>query len=308
MTGNVAVDALMLLAQEESSEKRRELLHAVTDLFLASETVTDAQSIMFDDVMTRVARNAGTDGRRDLSERIAPVDHAPRGIVNHLAHDENIEVASPVLRQSNVLSSDDLVQIAESRGQEHLAAVSERRSIDSIVTDVLIRRGNHGVLRKVSGNRGAQLSETGARTLSEKAVEDSQIQRNLYQRRDLPEAVARDVKARGDGQGTAAAKHAANSPVARMIPALVSRFTQISGLDAERVKKMMLEERMDLLVIICKALDLDKDTFERVVRYRAALSGKLNVSMDSLLVQYDTLPPHAAQRMARFLKVRQSAA
>jgi hypothetical protein len=263
---------------------------------------------MFDDVMTRVAREAGTDGRRDLAERIAPVDHAPRGIVNQLARDEDIKVASPVLKQSTVLSSDDLVQIAENRGQEHLAAVSERRSIDSIVTDVLIRRGNHSVLRKVSGNSGAQLSETGARTLSEKAIEDSEIQRNLYQRSDLPGTVAKDVQARGDGQGAAAAQDAANTSVARMIPALVSRFTQISGLEAERIKKMMLEERMDLLVIICKALDLDKGTFERVVRYRAALSGKLNVSMDAVLVQYETLPSNAAQRMARFLKVRQSAA
>ena len=198
MTGNVAVDALMMLAQENSSEKRRELLHAVTDLFLASVPTNDAQSALFDDVMTRVASEAGVDGRRDLSVRIAPIDTAPRGIVNQLARDEDISVAGPVLTQSNVLSGDDLVQIAETKGQQHMSAISERQSISSIVTDVLIRRGNHTVLRNVSGNEGAELSENGARTLSEKAVQDAEIQRNLYRRSDLPEAVAKAVHSRGD--------------------------------------------------------------------------------------------------------------
>ncbi|MCB1473544.1 MAG: DUF2336 domain-containing protein [Rhodobiaceae bacterium] len=308
MTGNVAVDALMMLAQENSSEKRRELLHAVTDLFLASVPTNDAQSALFDDVMTRVASEAGVDGRRDLSVRIAPIDTAPRGIVNQLARDEDISVAGPVLTQSNVLSGDDLVQIAETKGQQHMSAISERQSISSIVTDVLIRRGNHTVLRNVSGNEGAELSENGARTLSEKAVQDAEIQRNLYRRSDLPEAVAKAVHSRGDVADDAMARISAKHPVSNLIPVLVSKFVQMSGLDAERVEKAILTERMDLFVIICRALDLDVGNFERLVRYRTDLAGKQNVDMEPLLHQFETLPTHAAQRMARFLKVRQTVA
>lgn len=116
MTETAAIDALMLLAQEGSSDKCRELLHAVTDLFLASETVTASQSALFDDVMTQVASEAGVEGRRDLAERIAPVGHAPRGIVNNLARDEDVSVASPVLKQSTVLTNEDLAEIAENHG------------------------------------------------------------------------------------------------------------------------------------------------------------------------------------------------
>lgn len=301
MTGYAAIDALMLLAEEPSSDKRRELLHAVTDLFMASDTINETQRTLFDDVLTRVAANAGAAGRRDLSVRIAPVDHAPRGIVNQLARDEDISIASPVLRQSKVLSDNDLVMIAETRGQDHMGAVAERQSINSIVTDVLIRRGNSGVLRKVSGNDGAELSDHGAQTLSEKALNDIEIQRNLYRRSDLPEDVAKDVQSRGDGVG-----NIANHPYAKIIPDVIAQFATLSGLVETRVETMMFEERTDLLVIICKSLDLDLRSFEGVVSYRGARTGKPPICMDSLLVQYNTLPSHAAQRMARFLKIRQT--
>ena len=59
MPNTAAVDALILLAHEGSSEKRRELLHAVTDLFLSSASVNQEQSALFDDVMTKVASEAG---------------------------------------------------------------------------------------------------------------------------------------------------------------------------------------------------------------------------------------------------------
>ena len=308
MTETAAIDALMLLAQEGSSDKRRELLHAVTDLFLASETVTASQSALFDDVMTQVASEAGVEGRRDLAERIAPVGHAPRGIVNNLARDEDVSVASPVLKQSTVLTNEDLAEIAENHGDGHMEAMSERQSIGSIVTDVLIRRGNHAVLRNVSGNKGAELSESGARTLSERALDDHEIQSNLYKRQDLPEAVQKEVQKRGDPMTDALHKQALANPVHQMMPQIVEDFAHLSGLDSARVRKMILNERLDLLVIICKALEMDEIVFEDMLRYRAALSGKANIETTELVEQFNMLPVNAAQRMARFLKVRQSAA
>lgn len=133
------IDALMSLAREESSPKRRELLRAVTDLFMANPEISDKQSELFDSVMIGCADKAGVEGRRDLAERLGPVEHAPHGIVSHLAHDEEISVAGPVLSQSPVLNDADLVSVAETRGDDHMAAIADRRSINSIVTDVLIR-------------------------------------------------------------------------------------------------------------------------------------------------------------------------
>ena len=55
-------------------------------------------------------------------------------------------------------------------------------------------------------------------------------------------------------------------------------------------------------------LPLDEIVFEDMLRYRAALSGKANIETTELVEQFNMLPVNAAQRMARFLKVRQSAA
>ncbi len=306
MALNTPIEALLQLANEDSSEKRRELLRAVTDLFMSTETVNEEQSQLFDDVMTRVADDAGTEGRRELSSRIAPVGHAPRGIINKLARDDEIDVAAPVLTESPVLSDDDLVQITETKSQDHLAAVSERKEIATRVTDVLIEHGNSKVLRNVSGNTGAMLSDTGARTLSAKADDDNTIQRNLFRRDDLPPEVALEVQARGDVPEEETGDPNPNTPQGWMIPTIVQEFSKLSGLEPDRVEKMILEERLDIVVIICKSLELTGPEFEKVLRQRTLHTGPQEYDLNSLMLQYNTLPPHAAQRMARFLKVRQT--
>ena len=74
-------------------------------------------------------------------------------------------VAGPVLAQSPRLVTADLVEIASSKGAEHLYAISSRAAIEMQVTDILVRRGDFSVKRKLAGNTGAQISESGFNSL-----------------------------------------------------------------------------------------------------------------------------------------------
>jgi hypothetical protein len=65
MPASNAVHDLLALAQEPSSEKRRELLHAVTDLFLSTDQHEAATTEMFGSVMGSVCDGVSEEDRAD---------------------------------------------------------------------------------------------------------------------------------------------------------------------------------------------------------------------------------------------------
>ena len=73
--------------------------------------------------------------------------------MRQLAKDDDIAVAGPVLQQSPRLAETDLVDIARTKSQAHLLAISGRTGIAEAVTDVLVRRGDREVVRSVADNQ-----------------------------------------------------------------------------------------------------------------------------------------------------------
>jgi uncharacterized protein (DUF2336 family) len=184
------------LSNETSSEKRRDVLHRVTDLFfMTTEQQTPDDIATFGNVMERIAYELEVEARAELSERISEIDKAPRRLVCRLATDD-IAVARPVLERSKVLTDDDLIQIAKTRGQTHLHAISKRPTIASPVTDVLVERGESPVLQEVTNNKGAEFSQTGLGVLAEKARTDGELLTALGSRADLPPDLMREIKQR----------------------------------------------------------------------------------------------------------------
>jgi uncharacterized protein (DUF2336 family) len=61
-----------------------------------------------------------------MSEQLAPIGQAPPSVVRRLAKNDQILIAGPVLKESARLSEDDLIEIAETKSEQHLLAVSAR--------------------------------------------------------------------------------------------------------------------------------------------------------------------------------------
>src|SRR5262245_27858739 len=180
--------------QHGSAKKRTEALHRITDLFLqgASE-FGDEHVALFDDVLGRLIDEIEAKARAELSRRLAPVDNAPADVVRRLAKDDDITVAGPVLLRSPRLRESDLLDIANTKGQDHLLAIAARRSIGEAVTDVLVRRGDREVVRSVAGNRGARLSEASFSALVKRAEQDGQLAEHVGQRPDIPPHLFREL-------------------------------------------------------------------------------------------------------------------
>jgi uncharacterized protein (DUF2336 family) len=162
-------------------------LRRVTGLFLGdSERLSEAQVGVFDDVLCCLMKRIETKALVELSGNLAPVDNAPIEVIRRLARNDEIAVAGPVLAQSARLSTGDLIEIAASKGQQHLLAISGRGEIEEAVTDVLINRGDRQVVHRLADNAGARFSETGFTTLVRNAESDDGLAEKIGQRADLP--------------------------------------------------------------------------------------------------------------------------
>jgi uncharacterized protein (DUF2336 family) len=126
-----------------SPERCAETMRRVTDLFLTgAERYSEDQVLLFENVLGLLVERIERRAREELSTRLALVDNAPIRVIRRLAQDDEIAVAESVLRQSSRLSDNDLIEIAQTKGQGHLLAISERPKINPAVTDVLLDRGN----------------------------------------------------------------------------------------------------------------------------------------------------------------------
>jgi uncharacterized protein (DUF2336 family) len=124
--------------------------------------------------------------RAELSQRLAPIANAPYNVIKSLATDDSIEVAAPVLTGSEQLNDEDLVDIARSKSQGHLLALTQRTSLNAPVTDIIVARGDDQVVRSVAANTGARFSAGGFDKLVEKSKFDDILASCVGLRADIP--------------------------------------------------------------------------------------------------------------------------
>jgi uncharacterized protein (DUF2336 family) len=188
------IDELERAVKDGSPEHRTNTLRQVTDLFLHdANRLNEEQMAVFDDVMCLIAERIERSALIDLGKRLAPVDNAPTRIIRSLASHDEIAVAAPVLIESRTLTSNDLVEIARSKGQTHLLAISERAALEPAVTDVLLDRGDRQVLAKVATNTSARFSELGFSRLVEKSTGDDALTEIVGSRKDISLSLLRQL-------------------------------------------------------------------------------------------------------------------
>ncbi|MBI1212893.1 MAG: DUF2336 domain-containing protein [Alphaproteobacteria bacterium] len=177
---------VLQLAKTPSSEKRRELLREVTDLFLADdEAYSDVEREHFGAIMGRIAKDMEMAVRADLAQTLGSLPTAPHALIQQLAHDE-FPVAHEVISKSPVLEDADLVEIANSKGQEYLEAIAVRPTVSQVVSEALVDRGNDNVLVKLVSNVGAILSRNAIEKVVERSEGNEALQTPLIARQDLP--------------------------------------------------------------------------------------------------------------------------
>lgn len=197
MSSSSLMAELEVAVKTGTPEKRVETLRRVTSQFLSdSDRLNDQQISVFDDVLVHLIERIEAKALVQLSSALAPVDNAPIGVIRRLSRHDEITIAGPILSKSSRLSEHDLIEIASSRGQGHLLAMSGRASLPETVTDVLINRGNAQVHHSLARNSGARFSETGFAALVKKSESDEKLAERLGLRLDIPLQLLRQLLAR----------------------------------------------------------------------------------------------------------------
>jgi uncharacterized protein (DUF2336 family) len=166
-------------------ESRERALWHATDLLMVGR-YTDEEIWVFGEVIGRLASEIELAARAKLAAKLSRIDHAPGQLLDKLASDQTIEVAGPVLRYSERIDIRTLLKSANTQGQQHLLAISKRRSIPEPVTDVLVTRGNQEVAQSVATNEGARLSEAGFLNLIKRSENDRILAESIGLRQDIP--------------------------------------------------------------------------------------------------------------------------
>jgi uncharacterized protein (DUF2336 family) len=219
--------SLVDLARESSSDKRRELLQEVSDLFVeGAEAHSDRETMLFGDVLGKLLEQAPVDDRITVSTKVAPLERTPRDLALQLANDDSA-VAAPVLRHSPALTDADLVDLAKRKSQDHLEAISQRATLSEAITDVLVDRGDSKVLNSVTRNLGARFSEQGFEALAQKSDGDHHLGEALSFRADMPPAVAAGL-------------------VSRLNPAARQRLEHLISQNAEAVDGLLDQARREM--------------------------------------------------------------
>ena len=173
------------------------MLRRVTDLFLINAGHYSADQLeLYDGILKVLIAAVEVSARAELAQRLAPVDGAPAETIRTLALDDAIEVAEPVLAQSNVLDDETLTHCITINGQEHLLAIATRNKLSEIVSDQLVTKGNIKVLRTLASNPGAAISDLGFRILVKKSADDDWLSERVARRIDIPEHHLRELIAK----------------------------------------------------------------------------------------------------------------
>jgi uncharacterized protein (DUF2336 family) len=228
-------DAHGLFAELEATltngagQHRFTILRKITDLFLSeADTYTDEHVALFDELMSRLIDRIERQALIELSGRLAPAARAPARVIGALSNDDDIEIAGPVLEQSGLLSDDDLVAIAQTRSQAHLAAIAGRARISATVTDVLIDRGDSQVAHRVVANPGARFSRLGFGKAVSRAESDETLAVTVASRLDLPDDLLEQLV----GKASTAVRHRL---LAKAPPEMEARIGQALVVASQRV-------------------------------------------------------------------------
>jgi Uncharacterised protein conserved in bacteria (DUF2336) len=186
------------ISRGTQATKLEALWHA-TDLLIAGQ-YSDEQIWVFGEIIARLAQEIEEAARIQLAKRLARIDQTPRNLLHQLAFDDSIEIAGPILQQSEGLTTRMLVENARLKSQKHLLAISSRKSIPTEVTDVLVARGNQEVLNSVTRNAGAAFSNSGFLHLISRSDNDSILAENLGRRTDIPRHIFQQLIARASDE------------------------------------------------------------------------------------------------------------
>ncbi|MEQ8710733.1 MAG: DUF2336 domain-containing protein [Rhodospirillales bacterium] len=177
------------LLSNPSAESRARVGGKVADVY-DGRAMSDRERQLADGILRVLAQDVELAVRKSLAEHLQSNPDVPHDIARKLATDV-IEVAEPVLINSNVLTNVDLIDIIRTQPTAAQVAVAKRRTVPEPVSDALAATGVELVVATLVRNNGAEISERTFERVINDFSQSEDVTSGMVSRQKLPPGVTR---------------------------------------------------------------------------------------------------------------------
>lgn len=190
---NFDAEFLMSLARQKSSESRSELTNIIIDLFdNQSSVLSERQRAQMYGILQSIINDIEVSVRQSVAGRLALMDDVPRNLVSKLANDE-ISVAFPILSKSGLLRDAELIEVIKLRTEEHMLAITMRKTVSEPVSDAIVETGREPVIISLLKNANARISTNTMEYLVEQSRRVDSFQEPILNRDELDPNLAKKM-------------------------------------------------------------------------------------------------------------------
>ncbi|MGO1120042.1 DUF2336 domain-containing protein [Rhodovibrionaceae bacterium A322] len=179
------------LLTEPSAQAQAQTAAKIAEQFTEAR-LSDREQELASDIFRTLVNGADVVVREVLGAQLSSSEELPHDIALSLAKDVD-SVALPMLRYSDVLSDEDLVEIVSQTGEDKQTAIAERASVSSALSEALIDHGNEEVVNRLVANEKAEIAESGFEKVMTKHANSTSIGDSLSRRASMPPAIVEKV-------------------------------------------------------------------------------------------------------------------
>lgn len=188
MTSRLSQSDVARLMNDPSAENRAAAAAKVAAEF-DSRKLNDSEREIAKEIFRIMVKDAELRVREALSAHLKASPDLPHDVAMTLARDVE-SVALPVIRFSEVLSDDDLIEIVRGSNAAKQVAVAQRPTVSPQVAGALIDTQNEAAVARLLANDGAELDETAIGRVMKEYETSDQVSDSLARRPGLPAALS----------------------------------------------------------------------------------------------------------------------
>ena len=181
-------DDVAKLMANPSAEMRAETTAKIAKQFEV-EALSPAERQIAEDIFRKLVKDVEVRVREALATHLKNSPDLPHDVAVALARDVD-SVSLPMLKFSEVLTDEDLVEIVRDQGAAKQVVIAQRPSVSSRVADALIDTGNEKAVARLVANEGAKLNEQPLGPDIEDYPESAAVSDSLSRRPTMPAAIS----------------------------------------------------------------------------------------------------------------------
>jgi len=189
MAGNLNHDDVARLMSDPSPENRASTAEKVAQQF-GDGTLSESEGKLAEEIFNIMVKDAEERVREALAKNLQSAPNLPHDLASKLASDTSDNVALPIIRYSDVLTEDDLLEIVRTQPGARQVAVAERPAVSESVSEAIVEHGTEDAVVSLVSNDGAAISDASLEKVVEKHGEIERVQKPLVRRERLPVSVA----------------------------------------------------------------------------------------------------------------------